>query len=449
MPLTSQDIADILSAPIQINNRTLKNRVVMGPMAVHYVDRDGRPTDQTVAYFEARARGGASMIIVGGVSATTSSLMDMPDAPKGMRFDSDIYLADLKRVADAVHKYDVPIIAEIVPSLGRMARTAPGGRLISASPVNVVVPEDRLPKGFVMPGGFSTKTPEEATIEEIQRLESEMIDAADRAKRAGWDGVEVAAHMSYFGASFLSPRTNQRTDEYGGSLENRARFLVNAVKGIRARVGRDFIVGLRILANDYVPDSPGTEGFVAIAKRVEAEGIDYVAPSPGCYETMDLAMPAFDGVLVDRGDARVFKQTMAVPVLVQGMHDPERGAQAVRDGHADIAMLARPMLADPEYANKVCSGRAQEIVRCDRDNQCLRRLMFGMPIRCSVNPRAGLESRAPGSPPPAKRIVEVPKEKLMLSLTSSRPFMKMAMTLLAAKAKKAEEAAAQERHRVG
>jgi 2,4-dienoyl-CoA reductase-like NADH-dependent reductase (Old Yellow Enzyme family) len=423
--LTPQQIAQVLSEPIRINKLTLRNRLVMGPMAVHAAAKDGSPSKQTIAFFEARARGGVAMIIVGGIASTARSMAEAPVA--GLRFDIDTFIPDFRRVADAVHAHGVPIIAEILPSLGRMAFR---GRRISASPINVVMREDRFPQGFRMPGGYTTPMPDEASIAEIEQLEREMIDAAERVHRSGWDGVEIAAHMSYFAASFLSPRTNWRTDQYGGSVENRARMLVNTVKGIRQRLGSEFVVGLRITANDFVADSQGPTGFAAIAKQVEAAGIDYVALSPGCYEAMDQTMPALDGDLVDNGDARVFKETLSVPVLLQGLHDPARGAQAIAGGHGDMVMLARQMLADPEYARKTCQGHIDDIVRCDRDNQCLRRLMLGMPTRCSVNPRMGRESQRPGALPPIKRLVQAPAEKVVLGLTGSKWFMELAVWVM-------------------
>ncbi len=359
------------------------------------------------------------MIIVGGISSTSSREGMGP----ALRFNVDIFIPEFKQLADVVHGYGTPIIAELVPSLGRMSRPPGDGRIISASPLNVVVPESSLPHGIRMPGGFATRTPDEATIGEIQQYEREMIESAARVQRAGWDGVEVAAHMSYFAASFLSPRTNWRTDEYGGSRENRARILTNTVNGIRAITRPEFVVGLRILSNDYMPDGQGAGEFAAIAKLVEEAGADYVAMAPGCYETMNLSATSEDGYAVDCGDARVFKSALSKPLFLQALHDPLRAAQAIADGHGDVVMLARPLLADPEYANKACQGRFNEIVRCDRQNHCLRRLMLNMPMRCSVNPQMGREHRKSGSLPPLRRIVQAPIEAALLGLTGSKTMM--------------------------
>lgn len=422
--MTPDQIASVLSKPVTINKLTLANRMVMGPMAANAPNKDGGPSEQTIAFFESRARGGIGMIICGGILSTPRSVGESPF--NALRLDVDTFLPGFRRVADAVHAHGVPIIAEIMPGFGRMALPAPDRPVISASPINVVIPADRFPNGILVPGGRTTPMPREASVEEIRELEQDTVAAAERAARAGWDGVEVAAHMSYFAASFLSPRTNWRTDEYGGSVENRARMLVNIVRGIRQRLGPDFVIGLRITANDYMPDGQGPKGFAAIAVEVEKAGLDYVALSTGCYETMNESAPTVDGKLVDSGDARLFKEALSTPVLVQGLHDPARAASAIAEGHGDLVMLARSLLADPAYARKVCEGRPETIVRCERDNSCMRRMIFKMPVRCAVNPEMGLESRGSKRLPSASRILQAPAEEVILKLTGSRRLMNLA-----------------------
>lgn len=420
--MTPSQIAGILAQPLKVGPATLRNRLVMGPMAANAPQQDGAPSEQTIAFLEARARGGVGMIIVGGLVATTRSYDEAPFRPL-LRMDIDDHLPAFGRLADAVHAHGVPLIAEIMHGFGRMGIPGPGRPIIAASPKNVVIPRDRFPAGIVVPADRVTPVPAEASVDEIKTYERELIEAADRARRAGWDGVEVAAHMSYFASSFLSPRTNWRTDEYGGSLENRARILVDAVRGIRERVGRDFIVGLRITINDYMPDGQGVAEFAAIAKLVEAEGLDYVALSTGCYETMDTSAPSADGGMTDSGDARIFKEALSVPVLVQGLHDPANAAAAIAEGHGDAVMLARQLLADPDYARKAVSGQTADIVRCDRQNHCMRRLVMNMPIRCSVNPSMGREGRARGALPPLRRFLQAPIEEAVLGLTGSAILM--------------------------
>lgn len=414
------DGAAILAQPIGINGLTLDNRIVMGPMNALEPNKDGSASAQTIAFLEARARGGVGMIIVGGIAATTRAAEEAPFKPL-LRFDQDDLIPGLAKASAAIHAHGVPVIAELMPGFGRMGKAGRDRPIISASPVNVFVPEERFPHNLLVPGGLTTPLPDEASLAEIQEGERGTIDAAERAYKAGWDGVEIAAHMSYFGASFLSPRTNRPTDAYGGSEENRARILVNIVQGIRERLGKSFVIGLRITSNEYLPDGQGAESYASIAKRVEAAGIDYVALAPGSYEAMDKTSTITDGEVVDSGEALIFKRALTVPVMLPGIHDPERGARAIAEGNGDLLMIARPLLADPEYARKATQGRLNDIVRCQRDNHCVRRLAFGLPIRCDVNPAMGRESRH--GLPPAKRFLQAPIEKALLGLTGSKWLM--------------------------
>ena len=433
--VSPEQIARILCEPISINTLRLRNRIVMGPMAANAPSLGGAPTDQTVAFLEARARGGVGMIIVGGAIASRRGYDESPFKPL-LRLDVDDFLEDFRRVGAAVHAHGAPIIAEIMPSFGRMGVSAPGRPILSASPKNVVIPKDRFPRGIYMPLDRQTEVPQAATIDEIRHFEAETIAAAVRVQRAGWDGVEVAAHMSYFASSFLSPRTNWRTDHYGGSVENRARMLCRIVEGIRDVVGAGFVIGLRITANDYMPDGQGAEGYSDIAKKVEGAGLDYVALSFGCYEAMDVSAPSEDADLKDNCESAIFKGKLSVPVLIQGIHDPAKAAQAIAKGYGDIIMLSRPLLADPEFARKVAERHPEAVVACSRTNLCMRRMIFGMPVRCAVNPTMGRESRKPGSVPPMRRMLKAPIEQVILKATGSKRTMQLLGKVVGGKAVK-------------
>ena len=432
--MLASDLEPLLT-PMKLNRLELSNRMVLGPMAVTSPTSDGRVTDQTIAFFQARARGGVAMIIVGGSTGTKRGWDESPIRPI-MRMDQEESLPGLRRLGEAVHACGVPIIAEVMTGFGRMGTPAKDRPIISASPLNVVIPENRFPQGIYVPGGRTTSIPQEATIAEIEALESETVESCLRMQRAGWDGVELPAHMSYFTASFLSPRTNWRTDQYGGSAANRGRMLSNMVREVRKRAGPDFVIGLRITSNDYVDGGQGADGYAAVAAEVERAGLDYVALMPGCYERMDLATGSYDGLLVDKGDADAFRKVISVPLLLQGLHDPSNASRAIREGHGDLVMLARPLLADPDYARKIATGRAHEIIRCNRDNLCVRRMIMNMPPRCAVNPRTGRESEAPGSSGGAKRLIAGPIEALILKLTGSKGFMSFVGKLMRAGSKR-------------
>lgn len=414
-----------LFAPITLNKMSVKNRIVMGPMAATSPALDGTPSAQTVAFFEARARGGVGMIIVGGGVATSRAWDECPFHPV-LRLDRDDVVSSYRPLVDAVHRHGTKIIYEASASFGRMAKVGPGRpELISASRSNIVIPEDQFARGMLVPGGIRTTMAREATVEEIEGLEDAMAACALRSRNAGFDGVEIAAHMSYFLASFLTPRSNRRADEYGGSRENRARILVNIVHKMRARVGRDFVIGLRIPCAEHVPGGQGPEEYAQIAALVEHAGIDYVAMVDGCYESMKQSAADEDGTQLKYGEPAIFKRALTVPTLMSNAHDPGLAAKAIGNGEADMTMLARQMLADPEYANKVRAGAVDTIVRCRRDNVCMRRMVMGLPVRCEVNPRMGRESREPGQWPPLGRMIQAPMEHVMLQLTTSRTFMRM------------------------
>lgn len=143
----------------------------------------------------------------------------------------------------------------------------------------------------------------------------------------------------------------------------------------------------------------------------------------GCDESMHRTPDADAANLIETGDARVVKQDLHIPVMICGVHDPMRAAQAIAEGHGDLLMLARPMLADPDYARKVTEGRFADIVHCDRNGTCMKRLMTGMPIRCTKNPRIGIEGRAEGAFPPFDRMLKASVEKLAIAAMRSKKIM--------------------------
>lgn len=407
------DLTSVLFQPIRINQLIINSRLVMGPIAAHWPAPDGRPSEETIAFFERRARGGAGLIIVGGTISTARAWDGKPRVNQTLRLDKDEYISDLRRLTDAVHGHAVPMFAQINVGMGRVGR--PGPHFTAASAVNLVIPEESLAGVITMPGGMTTAPPREVTREEIADIEREASESALRTRTAGFDGVEIGAHMSYFFASFLSPRTNRRTDDYGGPVENRIRILVNIIRRIRAVAGAEFPIGVRMSASERVAGGQGPNEYASIARLLEQAGVDYIALTTGGYEVINFHLQG-DACLVRRGEAQIFRQALSIPIMLQGIHDPAEAAAAITAGHGDIVMLARPMLADPEYPNKVRQGRLQEIVRCDKGNVCLRRLLTGLPIRCPLNPRLGSETTQQSG---VSRVVEA----AALKLSSSRFFM--------------------------
>ncbi len=306
-------------------------------------------------------------------------------------------MPDLRRMVDAVHDAGALIIAQLMPSFGAMGVPGADRPTRAASPKAVRMGAPRLPRGLYIPGGRVTPRPVEITKAEILELQVEVVAAALRSRDAGFDGVEVAAHMRYLYSSFLSPRTNWRTDEYGGSVENRARILSDVVRSIRAEVGADYPVGLRMSVNEHLPDGQGPEGFAEVIAQVAKEGLGYIALTDANYESMNDNLPAESGAMLAHGEPQAFRAAIpGVPLLLANTYDPDQAAAVIDAGTADAIQLARQLLADPDFPNKVMAGRLDEVVWCDHDNSCLRRLMTNVPVRCHLNPEMGRE--APSAP---------------------------------------------------
>ncbi|MFJ4192539.1 NADH:flavin oxidoreductase [Pseudomonas sp. NPDC089534] len=421
-----------LYTPVTLNRLTLKNRLVLAPMAVLSPEPDGRASEQTIAFLEARAKGGVGLIIASGCASQRCA--DEYGSPM-LRFDIEAHVPQLKRVADAVHAHGVPIFAQLTAAFGRMGSPKSPRPLISASARNTVIPQQALPKGLVVPGGLTLPEPLPVSADEIRELGQACINAALRAQRAGWDGVEIPAHGSYFLASFLSPWTNWRTDRYGGSLENRARAVVEIVEGIRAQTGPDFPIGLRISCTEPVEGGQVPAEFARIAKLIVEAGADYVALLDGCSERLDRIFSDRDGGMLDSGAARIFKQVLPVPVLLQGLHDPVTAARAIAAGHGDMILLGRPLLADPDWPRKVRQGHHHTIVVCNRDNHCLHRTLLNLPAQCPLNPAFGNESQQRSRLPFLPRLLRGVRERLMLKLSGSGRFMRLVTRLMLRKTK--------------
>ncbi|MCG4454902.1 NADH:flavin oxidoreductase [Pseudomonas sp. MMS21-TM103] len=394
MTITStSNAAAVLASPLKINGLEIKNRIILGPMAVLRPTEDGRPSEQSIAFLKRRAQGGVGLVIVGGSVCSERAWNESPFAPN-LRFDKDEFVDDLKRLTAAVHEYGTPVFAQLFPSFGRMGVPRNDRWISAASPKPVSIGSGGLPNHLYIPGGRITPVPHEASAEEIKDIEVSVVAGARRAKAAGFDGVEIGAHMCYFYSSFLSPLSNQRTDEYGGSAENRARILRDVVAAVRAEVGTDYPVGLRMSVNDHMRGGQEPEGFAEVASHIARAGLDFISLSEGNYESMRDNVPSTSGNMLAHGEPQAFRKALGsgVRLFLSSTPDPKQAANAITAGHVDASMLARQMLADPDYALKVIEGREAEIVWCDHANSCLRRLILNVPVACHKNPEMGSEA---------------------------------------------------------
>lgn len=358
----------------KIGRITIKNRCVMMPMGTVYADKDGMATDRIIEYYSERARGGIGLII-----NEYTGVDDVDSIPTvgNLRAARDYHIGGLERLTDSVHKYDCKIFAQIHHG-GMTSKPALTGRQ-SLSPSGV-------------PAAPGAPVPKEMTIEEIKNVQQKFIDAAVRCQKAGYDGVELHGAHSYLIAQFFSKYYNKRSDEYGGDVEGRTRFIVEIIDGIRKAVRPDFVVGLRISGDEMVEGHMTLEDNLEIVKFLENK-IDYINVSNGCAQNGDANCDPYSFVPGwKKHVAKAFKDALSIPVIATNtIKNPDWAEQLLEEGISDFVGLGRSQFADPEFVNKAKEGRSGEIVKCIGCMYCRERLMADMPIECSINPRLGVE----------------------------------------------------------
>ncbi len=363
--------------PIQVGSYTFKNRIVMAPMETRLSTPIGDTSQEMCDYYAERAKGGAAAIIVENTFvdsiASRSSL-----SSSGL--NTDHLIAGKFRLAEAIKNNGAVAIIQLSHGgLQANAAAVPGQEALAPSAVA---------------SKFVGRMPRALTVEEIVAIEDAFAQAAARAKQAGFDGVEIHGAHGYLICSFLSPYTNKRTDQYGGSLENRARFALNIVRKVREQVGKDFLVGFRISGAEYVEGGLTIEDTTAYGKMLE-EMVDYIHVSVGNYETMAQWMispmyrPA--AAIVDLA-AAMKKAVSKCKVITVNALTPETGEKALEEGAADLVAYGRPLIADPYLPNKIKEGRLEDVRPCMRGHEgCISLFFAGCPIRCEVNPQVGRE----------------------------------------------------------
>ncbi|HEX2165388.1 MAG TPA: tRNA-dihydrouridine synthase, partial [Thermoanaerobaculia bacterium] len=379
--------------PGRIGRLELKNRLVMAAMFVGYADRDGSFSRRHVDYFEARAKGGAAMLVTESVLADVSVQPVHPEAPV-TRCDSDAVLPRMKELTDAVHRHGARIALQVSPGQGRQSHFA----------TRQAPPKAPSP----VPAFADASIPcRELTREEIRRLVGACADGALRGAMAGFDMVEVHAHTGYLVDQFMTPLWNRRGDEYGGSLENRLRFPLEIVAAIKARAGAAFPVGFRLTAEHRVAGGRTLAEALEIARRLEEAGVDSLTVDAGCYDVEHwMNPPVYLGEAPLAELAGAVRAAVGIPVIASGsITRPDLAQRVLAAGSADFVALGRGLLADPEWPAKARAGRAAEIRPCILCNEyCLGRL----PSECMVNPAMGRERQLlPVPAPVARRVVVV------------------------------------------
>ena len=383
-----------LFSPITLAGRRLRNRILHPAMST-VTAADGRVTDRLIQYHLNRARGGAALLV-------TEPVAGAPHQKMGTRVrawnahDED----GLRRWARAVEDQDCRLVAQLQDS-GR-GRHAPGKNFeaIGAS---------------ALPDGISWTMPHVMTADEIGTFIGHFAESAARVRRCGFSGVELSAGHGHLFHQFMSSYSNERTDAYGGSFENRMRFMLELIKAVRDLAGRDFILGLKLPSNDGIAGSIDPEAAAKICTRLTLSGdVDYVCFAQGAHaRTLELHVP--DGHCERNTYASTLKLLKAsagkVPVVALGrINDPAMADAIIEQGDAELVGIGRALITDPAWPRKAMLGQAARIRYCVAGNTCWRTIVDYLPIACDNNPRVARPDELDETFEPApvrKRVVVV------------------------------------------
>jgi 2,4-dienoyl-CoA reductase-like NADH-dependent reductase (Old Yellow Enzyme family)/thioredoxin reductase len=360
----------------RIGRMRVKNRIVMPPMATNYAGPSGEATDRLIRYYAERAKGGAGLIIVENVQVKYPQGKNVACQ---LRLDDGKYIPSFQELAEAVHAHDARIFIQIHHA-GRQYHDIEGAEGVDPSGI---------------PDGFLQQPVRPLTNEEILDLIERFSETALRAQRAGLDGIEFHGAHGYLISEFMSPHTNQRVDEWGGTFERRMKFPLKIIERTREKVGPDFPLSFRFSADEFVPGGNTLEDSTKIAQYLENAGIDVLHVSAGIYESMPRIL---EPMRFKEGWrtylAAEIKKVVKIPVITVGqIRSPEVAEQVLEEGKADFVAVGRTLIADPHWPAKVRDARVPEIRKCISCNiGCIGGYVFNdRYMRCTVNPVTGHE----------------------------------------------------------
>ena len=355
-----------IAQPIKVGRHTLPNRIVMGSM---HTGLEGHPArfDELARFYADRARGGAAMIVTGGFSPNFAGRMkDEPNI-----FDSADLIPAHRKITDAVHAHGGRILLQILHA----GRYGYHSAIVAPSAIKSPINRD---------------TPRELTSADIERTILDFGNCARLALQAGYDGIEIMGSEGYLISQFLASRTNHRMDEWGGALENRARFPLEVVKAAREAIGNQSILDYRISALELIEGGLNSDEICWLAKEIEKAGADCLSTGVGWHEA---TVPTIAGVVPHAAFAQSIarlKAAVTIPVTASNrINLPEVAERLVASNIADLVSMARPFLADADFVRKTIDGRDDLINICIACNQaCLDHYFTGEIVTCLVNPRA-------------------------------------------------------------
>lgn len=378
-----------LLSPGKIGKLQLRNRVIMGPTETLYASCCGEVTRPIIDYYVRRAKGGVGLIVLHSGQANTK--VDPIDPYAGsLRFDDNAYIPMLSQLTEEVHRAGAKIAALISPGGGAQAMGFPydkGSQGITEHP-NVGPSEKR--------SMVAQRPVRKLTIEEIKSSIEVFALSAGRAKTAGFDALYIHAVGGYLISEFMTPYFNDRDDEYGGSLENRMRFLLELIASSQKYVGEDFPIIVRMSIDEFIGnDGRGVEESKVIGKMLEDAGVSAIDCSAGIFESMHMLIPPIyvpEGSLVPLAES--MKTAVNIPVITQGrLYNPDFAESILAEEKADFILLSRAWIADPDWLKKIAEDDVEGIRRCISCNYCIsKRILGNLPIRCAINPEAGRES---------------------------------------------------------
>ena len=360
-----------MNQPLEKGNLDLKNRFVMPPMVTNYAAPDGFMTDRQIAYYAARVQGGAGLIIVEAASVSPEG----KGSPNWLCLYDDSFVFPLIKFTKMARSTGTKILLQLAHAGRQTSSDITGNQPYAPSSI---------------PCAPFGETPLALSIEEIKIIERKFAGAALRAYEAGFDGVEIHGAHGYLIHQFLSPRSNLRSDEYGGDLIGRCKFLREILKSIKKDVPSDFIIGCRLNGEDYVKGGLRIEDTMGIAAQLSGDVISYLHISCGVAESIHMTIAPMDvesGFLAPLAEA--VRRSVSVPIIIAGrINDPHIADSLVKDGKADLISMGRALWADPQLPLKALEGRFDEIRPCIACNQGCRRQIDRC---CLMNPETGRE----------------------------------------------------------
>lgn len=363
--------------PVKIGNMQVRNRFVVPAMVTNYVEADGMATEKFIAYHEEKAKGGWGLIIV----------EDYPVVKDGGGFKTlpglwhDGQIESHEKLTSRVKSHGAKIVAQIYHAGRATSSAITGVQCVAPSPyADPVIGE----------------TPRELTSEEIRYIVEAFGDTALRAKKAGFDGVELHGAHGYLLGQFMSPFSNKRTDKYGGTILNRARFALEVIDNIKSKVGDDFPIIYRMSVDEFVEGGLTASDNKVVGMLLEKAGVSAIHCSNSVYlSAAEFGIPSMAGKHAWSSDLTAeIKSVVSIPVITVGrINDPLIAESVVASGKTDLVAMGRASLADPHLPRKAKEGNHDDIIRCIGCMQgCIGKNSIGLPVQCLVNPMTGRES---------------------------------------------------------